>query len=111
MAVLGLCCCADFPPVVASRDYSLAAVRGLLVAAASLIAEHGLWSTGSVAVVHRFSCSMACGIFPDQGSNPSVSPALVGGFFTTEPPGKPLFSFLLEVNISTEECSDHDYTA
>ena len=28
------------------------------------------------------------GIFPTQGSN--LSPALVGGFFTTEPPGKPL---------------------
>ena len=31
------------------------------------------------------------GIFPIQGSNPYLmSPALVGGFFTTEPPGKPL---------------------
>ena len=31
------------------------------------------------------------GIFPTQGSNPSLmSPALAGGFFTTEPPGKPL---------------------
>ena len=34
-----------------------------------------LWSTGSrcagsVVVAHGFSCSTACGIFPDQGSNP-----------------------------------------
>ena len=31
------------------------------------------------------------GIFPTQGLNPrfSVSPALAGRFFTTEPPGKP----------------------
>ena len=34
-----------------------------------------LWSTvsrraGSVIVAHRPSCSAACGIFPDQGSNP-----------------------------------------
>ena len=34
-----------------------------------------LWSTGSrcagsVVVAHRPSCSAACGIFPDQGSNP-----------------------------------------
>ena len=29
-----------------------------------------LWSTGSVVVAHRLSCSMACRIFPDQGSNP-----------------------------------------
>ena len=38
-------------------------------------------------VVHGLSCSEACGILPDQGSNP-VSLALAGGFFTTEPPGK-----------------------
>ena len=36
----------------------------------------------------RLSCPKACGIFPDQGSNPA-SPALAGGFPTTEPPGKP----------------------
>ena len=29
----------------------------------------GLYSTGSIAVASRLSCSMACGIFPDQGSN------------------------------------------
>ena len=36
------------------------------------------------------SCSVACGIFPNQGSGDTmhVSPALAGGFFTTEPPGK-----------------------
>ena len=28
-----------------------------------------LYSTGSTAVAHRLSCSVACGIFPDQGSN------------------------------------------
>ena len=58
---------------------------------ASVVAEHGPWgmwasvvvacglrSCGSrglgawtsVAVVHGLSCSAACGIFPDQGSNP-----------------------------------------
>ena len=45
------------------------AVGGRLTAAASLVAEHGLQSTGSVAVVHGLSCSETCGIFPDQGSN------------------------------------------
>ena len=29
----------------------------------------GLSSPGSVVVAHGLSCSMACGIFPDQGSN------------------------------------------
>ena len=34
-----------------------------------------------------FSCPMACGIFPQTGTEPS-SPALEGRFSTTEPPGK-----------------------
>ena len=34
------------------------------------IVAHGLWSAGSVVVAHGLSCSAACGIFPDQGSNP-----------------------------------------
>ena len=29
----------------------------------------GLWSTGSIVVVHGLSCSMACGIFLDEGSD------------------------------------------
>ena len=36
----------------------------------SAVAARGLQSTGSVAVAHGLSCSAACGIFPDQGSNP-----------------------------------------
>ena len=36
----------------------------------SVIVAHGLLSsTGSVAVAHGFSRPVACGIFPDQGSN------------------------------------------
>ena len=56
-------------------------VRGLLIAVASLVAEHrlhahGLSSCGSWALECWFrswatlSCSMARGIFPDQESNP-----------------------------------------
>ena len=64
-------------------------VPGLLVAAASLVMEHGpqgpqasvvaegglsgcgprLWSTGSMVVVHGLSSSEACGFFLDQGLN------------------------------------------
>ena len=33
-------------------------------------------------------CSAAGGIFPDQGQDEPASPALAGGFLTTEPPGK-----------------------
>ena len=37
---------------------------------ASVVVAHGLWSAGSVVVAHGPSRSAACGIFPDQGSNP-----------------------------------------
>ena len=40
---------------------------------------------GSVVVVHGLCCPKACGMFPDQGSNPCP---VAGRFFTTEPPGK-----------------------
>ena len=37
---------------------------------ASVVVARRLQSTGSVVVAHGLSCSAACGIFPDQGSNP-----------------------------------------
>ena len=43
---------------------SVVMVRGLSSCA------RGLQSAGSVVVTHRLSCSVACGIYPDQGSNP-----------------------------------------
>ena len=71
--------------MMVSREYSLVAVHRLLTALASLFAKHGLkgmWasgvaapglpSTGSTGVAHRLNCSMACGIFPDQGLNPRL---------------------------------------
>ena len=36
---------------------------------ASAVAGPGLSSTGSIVVAHGLSCSTACGVFPDQGSN------------------------------------------
>ena len=41
-----------------SRDYSIVAVLRLLIAHASLVAEHGLCSYGSQALEHRLS---SCG--------------------------------------------------
>ena len=52
-----------------SRGYFLVAVLGLLSVVASLVAEQGLESAGSVDAAHRLSCSEACGTFLDQGSN------------------------------------------
>ena len=63
-----------------SGAYSLAVGPRLLVAVASFIAELRPWvcrlqwlqHVGSVVVVHGLSCSVACGIFPGQGSNLSL---------------------------------------
>ena len=73
LAVLSLCCCASFSLVslvAAAGDYSLVVVHRLLITVASLFLEHGLLGTGSVVMAHEISCSAACGIFPDQRSNP-----------------------------------------
>ena len=50
--------------------FSLVVVRRLLIAVASLVAEHGLGCLGSAVAAWGLSCPLACGIFPDQGSNP-----------------------------------------
>ena len=42
------------------------------------------------------SCSTACGDHPGPGTE-HVSPALTGGFFASEPPGKPQAPFLSTV--------------
>ena len=49
--------------------FSCCGARALGVRA-SVVVSRGLQSAGSVAVAHGLSCSVACGIFPDQGSNP-----------------------------------------
>ena len=62
---------------VAARRFSLAAERGdfpvvcrLLIVEASPVAEHGLQNMrASVLVAQELSCSVACGIFLDKGSN------------------------------------------
>ena len=56
--------------VAASRGYSLVAA-GRPHSGDSFC--WGTWALGhviSVVVVHGLSCSLACGIFPDQGANP-----------------------------------------
>ena len=87
---------------MASRDYSLVAMRELLVVVASLIGDrglqgtqaavvwaHGLSSCGSWALEHSLnSCgtwaySLLCSMcdLPGSGMEP-MSPALADGFFT-----------------------------
>ena len=56
-------------PVVESWGHSSSRCAGLSLSR-PLVAEHSSRRASSVVVAHGLSCSMACGIFPDQGSNP-----------------------------------------
>ena len=88
-------CCSGFTLVLASRGYSPVVVCGLLLLWLLSLLNTGCNSCGSPALVHRLN---GCGApayvlrgmwdLPRSGIEP-VFPALAGGFFTTEPPGKP----------------------
>ena len=56
--------------VVASGGHSSSRCAGLSLSRPLLLQSTGSRRAGSVVVAHRPSCSAACGIFPDQGSNP-----------------------------------------
>ena len=56
--------------VAASGGHSSLWCMGLSLSWPLLLWSTGSRCAGSVTVAHRPSCSMACGIFPDQGSNP-----------------------------------------
>ena len=58
------------PPVAESRDHSSSRCAGLSPLLPLLLWSTGSRCAGSVVVAHGLSRSAACGIFPDQGSNP-----------------------------------------
>ena len=70
LIALGLCCC--------KQGFFSGGERGLLsscgaqtsCSGCSCCAAQALGSQASAAVVHGLSCSVGCGIFLDQGSNP-----------------------------------------
>ena len=55
---------------MASGGHSSSRCAGLSLLRPLLLRSTGSRCTGSVVVAHGPSCSAACGIFPDQGSNP-----------------------------------------
>ena len=57
-------------PVVASGGHSSSRCAGLSLSRPLLLRSTGSRRAGSVAVAHGPSRSAACGILPDQGSNP-----------------------------------------
>ena len=56
--------------VAASGGHSSSRCTGLSLSRPLLLQSIGSRRKGSVVVAHGPSCSAACGIFPDQGSNP-----------------------------------------
>ena len=56
--------------VAASGGHSSSRCAGLSLLLPFLLRSTGSRRAGSVVVAHGPSCSAACGIFPDQGSNP-----------------------------------------
>ena len=89
-----------FSLVVASKSYSLVVVRGLIGGdfcwSGVQALKHMSFRSGSAwALEHRLSSHGARAYLlhglwdiPGSGIEP-ISSALAGGFFTTEPPGKP----------------------
>ena len=57
-------------PVVARGGHSSSRCAGLSLSRPLLLRSTGSRRAGSAVVAHGPSCSAACGIFPDQGSNP-----------------------------------------
>ena len=58
------------PLVAASGGHSSSQCTGLSLSWPLLLRSTGSRRAGSVVVAHGPSCSTACGILPDQGSNP-----------------------------------------
>ena len=57
-------------PVAASGGHASSRRAGLSLSRPLLLRSTGSRRSGSVVVAHGPSCSVACGILPDQGSNP-----------------------------------------
>ena len=86
------------PPVAASGGHSSSRCAGLSLSRPLLLGSTGSRRAGSVIVAHGPSCSVACGIFPDQGSNPCPLHCQADSQ-PLAPPGKPLSFFLIVTNL------------
>ena len=62
--------CQGFSLVAASGGHSSSRCAGLSLSRPLLLRSTGSRRAGSVIVAHGPRCSAACGILPDQGSNP-----------------------------------------
>ena len=123
MSVLSLPCCTCFSLAVASRGYTLVAGCRLLSLQSTALGASGLqqrrpWAQrvqllGSRAQdlsLPRLDSAALCRLWDLPGSGlKSVPPALAGGFFTTEPPGKPLQCILDPLPSDRARCKSSQF--
>ena len=97
-----LCCCRCAGSSWPLRLFSSCGEQGLLSSCRAGTSHCGGFScwgaqapghVGTVVVVHGLSCSTACGIFPDQGSNLPLLCLL--HWQVVMPPGKPISCLLV----------------
>ena len=96
--------CEGFSLVAASGGHSSSRCAGLSLSRPLLLQSTGSRRTGSVIVAHGPSRSAACGIFPDQGSNPCC----LHWQADSQPlrhQGSPQHHFLIKVFLSPSLCS------
>ena len=96
LAVLGLRFCARAFSSYGKWGPLFIAVRGPLIIAASLVAEHRLQTLRLSNYGSRAQLLRGMWDLPRPGLEP-VSPALAGRFSTTAPPGKPQFLLLTTI--------------
>ena len=82
--------------VAASGGYSSSRCAGFSLSWLLLLRSTGSRCAGSVVVLHGLSCSAACGILPDQGSNP-CSLHWQADSQPLHHQGSPLFKFLFSI--------------
>ena len=83
--------------VAASGGHSSSRCAGLSLSRPLLLRSIGSRRSGSVVVAHGPSCSAACGIFPDQGSNPCPL-HWQADFQPLHHQGSPIFTFLRKLH-------------
>ena len=111
--MLGLRFCARAFSSCGKRGHSSLRCAGLSLSRPLLLRSTGSRRAGSVTVAHGPSCSAACGIFPNQGSNPYP----LHWQADSQPlrhQGSPrlllIFKFYLKINIFMVLCGNLFYT-
>ena len=95
--------------VAASGGHSSSRCTGLALSRPLLLRSTGSRCAGSVVVAHGPSCSAACGIFPDQSSNPCPLHWQADSQPLRHQGSPSTFSLILSLEDLVELCYSHLY--